>query len=105
MVAAATQLWDSRRWNTLVACHSPLVARREIRFEIEASFWPAPPPGSHRLAVGRGVVDTRFEADALDERGVPGGLRGALLLRGAGEGAGRAVVPGSARGVPRAVVL
>ena len=47
--SAATQLWDSRRWNTLVACHSPLVARREIRFEIEAIWARAaalqPPPG------------------------------------------------------------
>ena len=66
--------------------------RSRDSLEIEARFGPAPPPCSHRLAVGRGVVDTRFEADALDERVAPGGLRGALLLRGAGERAGRAVV-------------
>ena len=79
--------------------------KREIRFEIEARFGPAPPPCSHHLAVGRGVVDTRFEADALDERVAPVGLRGALLLRGAGGRAGRAVVlysgePGGSTRVP-----
>jgi hypothetical protein len=50
------------------------------------------PPCSHRVGVGFGVVDTRFAADALDERGVPVGLRGALRLVGAGGRAGRAVV-------------